>query len=54
MQAVAARIRTKIKRARAQGETDQAFLEAYYLALRARLEGRMLFGHRRRDKDDKA
>jgi uncharacterized RDD family membrane protein YckC len=54
MKAVAARIRAKIKRARAQGETDQAFLEAYYLALRMRLEGRMLFGHRRRDKHDKA
>jgi uncharacterized RDD family membrane protein YckC len=54
MQAVAARIRAKIKRSKAQGETDQAFLEAYYLALRARLEGRMLFGHRRRDKHDKA
>jgi len=54
MQAVAARIRGKIKRAKAQGETDQAFLEAYYLALRTRLEGRMLFGHKRRDKHDKA
>jgi uncharacterized RDD family membrane protein YckC len=54
MQAVAARIRAKIKRSRAQGETDQAFLEAYYLALRTRLEGRMLFGHRRRDKHDKS
>ena len=54
MQAVAARIRAKIKRSKAPGETDQAFLEAYYLALRARLEGRMLFGHRRRDKHDKA
>jgi uncharacterized RDD family membrane protein YckC len=54
MRAVAARIRAKIKRTRAQGETDQAFLEAYYRALRTRLEGRMLFGHRRRDKHDKA
>jgi uncharacterized RDD family membrane protein YckC len=54
MQAVAARIRAKIKRSKAPGETDQAFLEAYYLALRARLEGRLLFGHRRRDKHDKA
>jgi uncharacterized RDD family membrane protein YckC len=54
MEAVAARIRAKIKRGKARGETDQAFLEAYYLALRARLEGRMLFGHRRRDKHDKA
>jgi uncharacterized RDD family membrane protein YckC len=54
MQAVAARIRAKIKRTKARGETDQTFLEAYYLALRTRLEGRMLFGHRRRDKHDKA
>ena len=54
IRAVADRIRTKIKRARAHGETDQEFLEAYYLALRTRLEGRMLFGHRRRDKHDKA
>ena len=54
IRAVADRIRTKIKRSRAPGETDQEFLEAYYLALRTRLEGRMLFGHRRRDKHDKA
>ncbi len=52
MEAVAARIRTKIKRARTNGESDQVFLEAYYRALRARLESRMLFGHRRRDKFD--
>jgi len=54
MQAVAARIRGKIKRSKGVGETDEAFLEAYYVALRTRLEGRMLFGHRRRDKHDKA
>jgi uncharacterized RDD family membrane protein YckC len=54
MQAVAARIRAKLKRSRPEGESDQAFLQAYYLALRARLEGRLLFGHRRRDKHDKA
>jgi hypothetical protein len=53
MTAVAARIRGKIKRTRAQIESDQAFLEAYYLALRARLESRLLYGHRRRDKFDK-
>jgi len=52
MEAVAARIRTKIRRARAIGESDQLFLEAYYRALRARLESRLLFGHRRRDKFD--
>jgi uncharacterized RDD family membrane protein YckC len=52
MEAVAARIRAKIKRARVPGESDQLFLEAYYRALRARLESRMLLGHRRRDKFD--
>ena len=52
IEAVAARIRNKIKRAQAKGESDQLFLEAYYRALRARLESRMLFGHRRRDKFD--
>jgi uncharacterized RDD family membrane protein YckC len=52
IEAVAARIRNKIKRARGSGESDQLFLEAYYRALRARLESRMLFGHRRRDKFD--
>jgi len=35
-------------------ETDLAFLSAYYAALRGRLENRLLFGHRRRDKFDKA
>jgi uncharacterized RDD family membrane protein YckC len=34
--------------------SDRSFLNAYYAALRARLEGRMLFGHRRADKFDKA
>jgi uncharacterized RDD family membrane protein YckC len=52
IEAVAARIRAKLHRARPRGETDLQFLEAYYRALRARLESRMLFGHRRRDKFD--
>ena len=61
--AVAARIRTKIAFAQPPGETaggdpkgdtDEAFLTAYYGALRGRLEQRLLFGHRRRDKFDKA
>jgi hypothetical protein len=30
------------------------FLEAFYAAQRAHLERRMLFGHRRKDKHDKA
>jgi hypothetical protein len=52
MRAVAARIRAKI------GMTDKTpdseFLAAYYKALRARLETRLLFGRRKRDKFDKA
>ena len=32
-------------------DTDR-FLETFYAALRARLETRMLFGHRREDKHD--
>ena len=32
----------------ASDESDYAFLDAYYAALRARLETRLLFGHRRR------
>jgi uncharacterized RDD family membrane protein YckC len=52
MEAVATRIRTKI------GMDDKApaaeFLAAYYRALRARLETRLLFGRRKLDKFDKA
>jgi uncharacterized RDD family membrane protein YckC len=51
---VADRIRAKIAFAQPAGETDEAFLAAYYAALRARLEHRLLFGHRRKDKFDKA
>ncbi|MDB5481617.1 MAG: hypothetical protein JWO83_2670 [Caulobacteraceae bacterium] len=54
MAAVADRIRTKIGFAPPPGETHEAFLTAYYAALRGRLEQRLLFGHRRRDKFDKA
>lgn len=49
---VAARIRTKIGYAPQTGETDLAFLEAYYSALRGRLEQRMIFGERKADKFD--
>ncbi|MFN7054748.1 RDD family protein [Hyphomonas sp.] len=49
---VAARIRTKIGWTRQPGETDLAFLEAYYAALRRRLEQRMLLGQRKADKFD--
>ena len=34
--------------------SDGDFLAAYYAALRERLEQRLLFGHRRRDKHDAA
>ncbi|MEM5516733.1 RDD family protein [Henriciella sp. AS95] len=49
---VAERIRDKIGRKTREGEDDVAFLEAYYAALRARLEQRMLFGERKTDKFD--
>lgn len=50
--AVAERIRTKIAWTRGAEESDWAFLDAYYAALRRRLETRMLLGKRRRDKFD--
>ena len=49
---VAERIRTKIGWTPITGETDLAFLEAYYAALRRRLEQRMLMGDRKADKYD--
>jgi uncharacterized RDD family membrane protein YckC len=49
---VADRIRGKIGFVQPPGETDTAFLEAYYAALRVRLEQGLLFGRRRRDKFD--
>ena len=54
MSAVAERIRAKIGWRAQADETDMAFLSAYYAALRGRLETRLLFGHRRKDKFDKA
>jgi uncharacterized RDD family membrane protein YckC len=54
MQAVADRIRAKIAWRLLSEETDAAFLSAYYAVLRGRLETRLLFGHRRKDKFDKA
>ncbi|ABI77982.1 RDD family protein [Hyphomonas neptunium ATCC 15444] len=51
-QQVAARIRSKIGWTRQPGETDLAFLEGYYAALRRRLEQRMLLGDRKADKFD--
>ncbi|HEX3917713.1 MAG TPA: RDD family protein [Caulobacteraceae bacterium] len=54
MAAVADRIRAKIAWRKGPDEVDASFLSAYYAALRARLETRLLFGHRRKDKFDKA
>jgi len=47
---VAERIRRKI--GWTGSEPDREFLGAYYAALRGRLETRLLFGHRRKDKFD--
>lgn len=54
LKAVAERIRRKIGWEPSPHERDRDFLNAYYAALRARLENRLLFGHRRKDKFDKA
>ncbi|MFI4949994.1 MAG: RDD family protein [Caulobacterales bacterium] len=50
---VAARIRRKIGWDAPLEVSDKAFLGAYYAGLRARLEARLLFGHRRVDKFDR-
>lgn len=52
MAEVAARIRSKIGWEGPADIPDRTFLNAYYAALRGRLESRLLFGHRRRDKFD--
>ncbi|HEX7758125.1 MAG TPA: RDD family protein [Caulobacteraceae bacterium] len=54
LKAVADRIRGKIAWVPGADERDIDFLSAYYAALRGRLENRLLFGHRRKDKFDKA
>lgn len=54
LSAVAQRIRGKLGRAAEPGVSDEAFLDAYYAALRARLERGLLMGRRRRDKFDAA
>ncbi len=51
MSAVAQRIRGKIGWQGGE-ESDAAFLAAYYAGLRSRLESRLLFGKRRKDKYD--
>jgi uncharacterized RDD family membrane protein YckC len=50
---VSTRIRAKIGWETPLDVSDKAFLGAYYSGLRARLEGRLLFGHRRADKFDR-
>jgi uncharacterized RDD family membrane protein YckC len=54
LRAVAKRIREKIGWAPGQYETDRAFLDAYYTALRRKLEAGLLFGRRRKDKFDRS
>ncbi|WP_293898430.1 RDD family protein [Phenylobacterium sp.] len=49
---VARRIRTKIAWDGPTDVPDRTFLNAYYAGLRGRLESRMLFGRRRKDKFD--
>lgn len=51
---VATRIRAKIGWEGPTDIADRTFLNAYYAALRGRLEGGLLFGRRRRDKHDRA
>ena len=50
---VAKRIRARIGWTGGEATSDRAFLQAYYAALRGRLERQMLFGRRRADKFDK-
>lgn len=52
MAAVAERIRVKITWRKTGNEMDSEFLSAYYAALRRRLEQKLLFGKRKRDKHD--
>jgi hypothetical protein len=52
--AVAARIRDKIAWDGPTDTPDRSFLNAYYAALRQRLETGLLFGRARRDKHDVA
>jgi uncharacterized RDD family membrane protein YckC len=52
VRAVAERIRAKIDWPSRPFEGDGDFLDAYYRALRGRLEQRLLFGKRRKDKFD--
>ncbi|HEX7887352.1 MAG TPA: RDD family protein [Phenylobacterium sp.] len=53
MAEVAARIRARIGWDGQTDVADRTFLNAYYAALRGRLESRLLFGRRRKDKFDR-
>jgi uncharacterized RDD family membrane protein YckC len=53
LRTVAASIRKKLGRSEHADLSDAAFLDAYYGALRGRLEQRLLLGRRRRDKHDR-
>jgi uncharacterized RDD family membrane protein YckC len=53
MTAVADQIRAKIGWTKRANESDREFLNAYYTSLRRRLEQRLLFGKRKRDKHDR-
>ncbi|MBX3485631.1 RDD family protein [Phenylobacterium sp.] len=53
MAEVASRIRAKIGWDGPADIADRTFLNAYYAALRGRLESQMLFGRRRKDKFDR-
>ena len=52
LRVVADRIRLRIGWTPGREESDRAFLDAYYAALRGRLEAGLLQGRRRRDKHD--
>lgn len=54
MRDVAARIRNRIGWTPSAAENDFEFLDAYYKALRGRLEAEILFGRRQADKYDRA
>jgi hypothetical protein len=54
MSEVAQRIKAKIGWLGPADTPDRTFLSAYYAGLRARLESRLLFGHRRKDKFDRS
>lgn len=54
METVARSIRQKIGRRKMPRDPDYEFLNAYYTALRKRLEQKLLFGVRKQDKHDSA